>query len=286
MAIEARQLASAINDGKSNLRKNWALSMRTNWSRQETLAALHVYMLLSFGQLHARNPLIGQLAHWIGRTPNSVALKLVNFASLDPQVTASGRKGMGNTSALDQSVWSDLNHHWTTLTLEAAEEYERLATNHGMSAIMDIAEDLAEEGFVIPEGRTRSATVQVRVNQARFRKAVLAGYNSTCCISGLRHQKLVVASHIVPWSIDQENRLNPRNGLCLSALHDRAFDQGLITISDEGKVLLSKSLREMKGNSVFTDQLLSCENVSIQKPQRFAPVPAFLQWHRENLYRP
>jgi putative restriction endonuclease len=261
-----------------------ASSKRANWSRQETLAALHVYMLLSFGQLHARNPLIRQLALWIGRTPNSIALKLVNFASLDPQVTASGRKGMGNTSALDQSVWSDLNHHWTSITLEAAEEYERLATNHGMSAVMDIAEDLVEEGFVVPEGRTRSATVQVRINQARFRKAVLASYNNTCCISGLRHPKLVIASHIAPWSVDKENRLNPRNGLCLSALHDRAFDQGLITISDEGKVLISKSIRAMQSMSAFTDLFISCENVSIQKPERFAPDLALLKWHRENLF--
>ncbi len=260
------------------------LGIRANWSRQETLAALHVYMLLSFGQLYARNPLIRQLAQWIGRTPNSVALKLVNFASLDPQVTASGRKGMGNTSALDKSVWSDLNHHWTSVTLEAAKEYERLAINHGMSAVIDIADDLAEEGFVIPEGRTRSAIVQVRVNQARFRKAVLAGYNNTCCMSGLRHQKLVVASHIVPWSVDKENRLNPRNGLCLSAIHDRAFDQGLITISDEGKVLISKSIRELEGMSAFIDQFVSCENVSIQKPERFAPDHTLLKWHRENLF--
>ena len=261
-----------------------ALGIRTNWSRQESMAALHVYMLLPFGQLHARNPLIGQLALWIGRTPNSVALKLVNFASLDPQVTANGRKGMGNTSALDKSVWNDLNHHWTSMTLEAAKEYERLATNHGMSAVMDVADDLVEEGFVIPEGRTRSATVQIRVNQVRFRKAVLASYNNTCCISGLRHQKLVIASHIVPWSIDQENRLNPRNGLCLSALHDRAFDQGLITISDEAKVLISKSVRAMEGMSAFIDQFISCENMSIQKPERFAPDHALLRWHRENIF--
>lgn len=53
-----------------------------NWTRQQTLAALHVYFQLPFGQLHQRNPRIKQLAQWIGRTPGSVALKLVNFASL------------------------------------------------------------------------------------------------------------------------------------------------------------------------------------------------------------
>ena len=67
----------------------------TRWTRAETLAALNVYFQLSFGQLHQRHPAIRQLTEWLGRTPGAVALKLVNFASLDPQVRASGRAGMG-----------------------------------------------------------------------------------------------------------------------------------------------------------------------------------------------
>lgn len=259
---------------------------RSNWSRQETLAALHVYMQLSFGQLHARNSLIKQFAAWIGRTSNSVALKLVNFASLDPQILTSGRKGMGNSSALDKSIWSDLNKHWTSMTLEAATAYEALAINNGLSPVIDVADDLAVEGFEFPIGKTRSAMVQVRVNQARFRKTVLASYNNTCCISGLKHRRLLVASHIVPWSVDQENRLNPRNGLCLSALHDRAFDQGLMSISSEGKVLISKSMISEQSESGFAHHFLSCENALIQVPERFAPDGLFLKWHRENLFTP
>ena len=259
---------------------------KSNWSRQETLAALHVYMQLSYGQLHARNALIKQFAAWIGRTANSVALKLVNFASLDPQILASGRKGMGNASALDRSIWNDLSKHWTSITLEAASEYENLAINNGISPLVDVADDLAGEGLELPAGKTRSATVQVRVNQARFRRAVLASYNNTCCISGLMSPKLLVASHIVPWSVDQENRLNPRNGLCLSALHDRAFDQGLISISNEGKVLMSKSMMTLESGSTFATQFLSCRDSIVQIPERFAPDSAFLRWHRENIFTP
>ncbi len=259
---------------------------RSNWSRQETLAALHVYMQLSFGQLHAKNALIKQFSVWIGRTANSVALKLVNFASLDPQILASGRKGMGNSSTLDKSIWNDLNKHWTSITLEAANEYEVLAINNGISPLDDVADDLAGEGLELPAGKTRSATVQVRVNQARFRKAVLASYNNTCCISGLKNSKLLVASHIVPWSVDQENRLNPRNGLCLSALHDRAFDRGLISVSNEGKVLMSKSMLSSDSESAFAIQFLSCRDAVVQIPERFAPDSAFLRWHRENIFAP
>jgi hypothetical protein len=246
-----------------------------NWTRKETLAALHVYLLLPFGQLHHNQPLIRQLAAWIGRTPSSIALKLVNLASLDPQIIASGRKGMGNVSALDRQIWQELLDHWDSVALEAATEYERLATSHGISADADVLDELP----AVQEGRTRMATVEVRVNQARFRKAVLAGYNSTCCISGLRHEKLVIASHIVPWSEDKENRLNPQNGLCLSALHDRAYDQGMITVMPNGRVRVSDALRESADNPFIVDSLLRFDGQEIKMPERLRPRIDFLSAH-------
>lgn len=246
-----------------------------NWSRSETLAALHVYLLLPFGQLHHNQPLIKQLAGWISRTPSSIALKLVNLASLDPQVIASGRRGMGNVSALDRKIWQELLDHWDALALEAATEYERLATSNGLAADADVVDEMPE----IEVGRTRMATIQVRVNQARFRKAVLAGYNSTCCISGLRHEKLVIASHIVPWSVDKENRLNPQNGLCLSALHDRAYDQGLITVMPDCRVRVSERLSKRTEDPFIAASLLSFDGKKITMPERFRPHVDFLTAH-------
>ena len=249
---------------------------RVYWTRPQTLAALHVYLQLPFGQLHQRHPKIKQLALWIGRTPGSVALKLVNLASLDPMIVASGRVGMAGSSALDRKIWSELQAHWDTVALEAAAEYERLASNAGVVADADLLEG---EPIEIEEGRTRSANVQVRVNQARFRKAVLSSYNATCCISGLRHDKLLIASHIVPWSEDTHNRLNPQNGLCLSALHDRAYDQGLISITPDFKIHVSPKLTAAKGDNFITDVLLRFHKQSIQLPERFRPAPEFLLWH-------
>ncbi len=92
------------------------------------------------------------------------------------------------------------------------------AEQNGLPPFVDVLDEVPD----IAEGKTTTAIVQVRVNQARFRRAILASYNATCCMSGLRVPKLLVASHIVPWSIDTQNRLNPSNGLCLSALHDHA----------------------------------------------------------------
>lgn len=246
-----------------------------NWSRAETLAALHVYLQLPFGQLHRNQPKIKELASWIGRTPSSVALKLVNFASQDPQVIARGLRGMGNASNLDKAIWQELQTHWDPVAMEAAADYEKLAKGHGVVPDADIVEELP--GFA--EGKTRTANVQVRVNQARFRKSVLASYNATCCISGLQHEKLVIASHIVPWSMDTKNRLNPQNGLCLSALHDKAYDQGLITVMPDFTVRISARLKALKEDPFMADALLRFDGNAITLPDRFRPAPDFLAFH-------
>lgn len=259
----------------SRLTTGSSMPRNPNWSRAETLAALHIYFQLPFGQLHRNQPKIKELAAWIDRTASSVALKLVNFASQDPQVIARGLNGMGHASTLDKAIWQELQTHWDPVALEAAAEYEKLAKGHGVVPDADIKEELHD----FAEGKTRTANVQIRVNQARFRKSVLASYNATCCISGLQHEKLVIASHIVPWSMDTKNRLNPQNGLCLSALHDKAYDQGLITVMPDFTVRVSANFKVHKEDGFMTDALLRFNGKAITLPERFRPAPEFLAFH-------
>src|SRR6185503_5128855 len=77
------------------------------WTREELLVALNLYRKLSFGQLHARNPVIIELAAKLDRSANSVAMKLCNFASLDPLLRARGVRGLEGASALDRTVWAE-----------------------------------------------------------------------------------------------------------------------------------------------------------------------------------
>lgn len=245
------------------------------WTRDETLAALHIYFQLPFGQLHQRHPLIRQLAEWIGRTPASVALKLVNFASLDPLIRASGRRGMGNASRVDRQVWAELNISWDAVASEAAQAYEHYGDAHGVPPGADVIDEVPE----IAEGKTALRTVMARVNQARFRRAVLASYNSRCCISGLAVPRLLIASHIVPWSEDHPNRLNPRNGLCLSALHDKAFDQGLITVLPDFTIRVSPHLLATKVDAFMRDAVTAFDGRPIRMPERFKPDEVFLAEH-------
>jgi len=250
---------------------------RNDWTREQVLAGLHIYLQLNYGQLHSRNAKVKELADWIGRTANSVALKLCNLASLDPAVLASGRKGMDGASKVDKAVWTELLGNWDATVLEAASVYGKLAARHGL----DLADELDVDLPPTELGRTRAATVQVRVNQARFRKSVLVGYNSTCCISGLQNERLLIASHIVPWSEDAHNRLNPQNGLCLSALHDRAYDQGLITVLPDYTVRVSRTLKIKSADAFLQESLLRFDNAPIRMPSRLAPAPEFLRRHAQ-----
>ncbi|MFZ2297122.1 MAG: HNH endonuclease, partial [Aquabacterium sp.] len=129
------------------------------------------------------------------------------------------------------------------------------------------------------EGTTRAAIVHVRKNQRIFRRAVLSSYNNRCCITGLADERLLIASHIVPWSEDKQNRLNPQNGLCLSALHDKAFDLGLITVTPEYRVLVSPSLKRKSADTFVVDSLLKFDQHQIDLPERFKPRAEFLAWH-------
>ena len=135
-----------------------------------------------------------------------------------------------------------------------------------------------------PEGSTRDAIIRARVNQGFFRAAVLAAYEGRCCITAIALPQLLSASHIVPWAIDVKNRTNPRNGLCLNALHDRAFDSGLLTITPDFKIRLSPKLKTKNVDIGIRDLLVRYEDTAISLPKRFAPDKEFLRYHNESIF--
>lgn len=86
-------------------------------------------------------------------------------------------------------------------------------------------------------------TIQ-RIGQDLFRDALLAQWNARCPLTGISDAALLRASHIKPWAdcASDAERLDPMNGLLLSALWDAAFDRGLISFTDGGEVIYSGAL--------------------------------------------
>lgn len=250
----------------------------TRWTKEQLKLAFHLYCQLPFGKLDMRTPEVIRLAMLIGRTPGAVAMKLSNFASLDPAITGTGRKGLEGASNLDREVWAEFHADWEKLAVEC----EMLRRNLDNATL---PEDEADE-LLVPEdysGEIRKIITEQRIKQNFFRRAVLSSYRGRCCMSGLSEPRLLVASHIVPWSKDKANRLNPSNGLCLSAIHDKAFDKGLITLTDDFKIVVSEELKRRKETFVI-EVLLPLNGRTIEPPERFAPQAEFIAWHRNELF--
>lgn len=255
----------------------------SHWSREQLMLAFHFYCQTPFGKLHSKNPEIVGLAKLIGRTPSALAMKLVNFASLDPSITGTGRKGLSKASALDRDIWNEFHADWERLAIESELLRQHLLREHGMTDEIPEGRD-DDISFTDFTGESRLALTQQRMKQKFFRRAVLSSYRDRCCISGLSNTRLLVASHIVPWSVDKANRLNPSNGLCLSAIHDKAFDSYLFTLSDDWRIILSSRLRE-SNDSFISDVFWPVEGKQIDLPERFVPDVSLVEHHRQHFLR-
>lgn len=245
------------------------------WTREELILAVNLYCKLPFGKLHRLNPEVIHLANLIGRTSSSVAYKLVNFASLDPSLKVRGIKGASNASKLDAEIWNEFFNNWDILPYES----EKLLANFENTTVEKL--NHINDSQLPKEGEMREQLVRVRVNQSFFRASILASYNNTCCITGMKQPEFLVAGHIKPWSMDEKNRLNPRNGIAINALHDKAFESGLLTISTEYKIKISPLLFKQKASKITEEYFLRFENQDMILPSRFLPDVEFLKYHNQ-----
>jgi len=258
----------------------------TRWKRNELLVALNVYHKLTFGQLDQRQAVVIGVSEKLGRTPGSLAFKLVNFASLDPALRMRGIKGMEGCSKLDREVWDEYQQN----PLETVPESEA-----ALRKLCDVRENqdlelLPGQGIVVSNGNLPPETealgqVKLRLGQGYFRNAVLNNFGGRCGVTGLPLRELLVASHIVPWAADATERLNVRNGLSLSRLHDAAFDRGLITFDDEYRLVLSPVISRIPENRSVVEAFTNYAGQALLFPDdSIAPDPALLARHRKDIF--
>ena len=244
------------------------------WKRDELILAVNLYCKLPFGKMHKGNNEIIQFAELVGRTPSSIAFKLGNFASFDPTLKERGIKGASNASKLDKQIWDDFYNNWDAALLES----EKLLANIKHTTVEKL--NMIDLDNLPAEGKEKERLVKVRINQSIFRSIVLATYDCSCCITGIHNPDLLIASHIAPWSIDEKNRLNPMNGLCLNALHDKAFDKYLITVSAEDYTIkVSSRLLPKNPSESMRHNFLNIDGRAINLPDKFLPSTELLKIH-------
>lgn len=251
---------------------------RNTWSESETILAFYYYFQIPFGKIHKTNPTIIRIAELIGRTPSAVVFKMGNLAHFDAELKKRNVNGLSNASKLDSKIVDHFLNDWENLDFRAKE----IEAQYQGKAVEEL---LAFSVAELPEGIAREQLTTAQVNQQFFRDAVLSSYKNTCCITGFTIPTLLIASHIKPWSVSDRRteRINPSNGLCLNALHDKAFDKGLITVLPDFTVRVSSKLN---GTDDVTIWIRSCDREKIILPEKFISGKDFLQYHNAVVFKP
>lgn len=257
---------------------------RVKWTREETILAFDLYCKIPFSKITKSNKKIIELANLLGRTPSSVGLKMANLAHFDPELRARNISGMSNTSKLDEEIFNEFSQNWSELAYQAQQIRARLQ-NTTVEQIIEIND--VEDINNIPTGEYREQVMKARVGQYFFRTSVLAAYKNKCCVTGIALPNILIASHIKPWrdSDEKTERTNPSNGLCLNALHDKAFDKGLITLNKDYKIIHSKQLIEAEMDEESREWFKSYEGKQIILPDRFYPGKQFIEYHNDMVFK-
>ncbi|MFT3990061.1 MAG: HNH endonuclease [Luteolibacter sp.] len=247
------------------------------WTYEEHLIAFELYNRIPFGSIHMRNPKVIELAALLGRKVGSASLKLANFSRFDPVLQARGIKGLARGAKGEAEIWQEFAKQPEELILKS----ERLVASRLGITLEDSTE--IETDDLPKEGIEREAVIRIRVNQSFFRRRILSAYDFRCCVTGLTNRTLLNASHILSWAEDEENRLNPKNGLCLNALHDRVFDRHLMWIDRGFEIrfspLVYKQAKQSKEAEEITEWLTRFEGRKLILPEKFTPSTDFLERH-------
>ena len=245
--------------------------MANNWTREQTIVALWVYCRIPFNKASNNNPEIVKAANSMGRSAVAVKMKVGNF---DPNLKAKGIIGLSNTSKLDKEIWDEYSNDWEKLAFDS----EQIKANFANKTIEENLED--KENFIIPEGKERAVIIKQRINQSFFRTAVLSSYNGKCSITGLSCLDLLEACHIVDWSENTKNRLNPSNGICLNTLFHKAYDKNYLGISPDYVIFISPRLfDENKNQNNILNFFKQYHKAKINLPDKFLPNKDLLDIH-------
>ena len=245
------------------------------WTEEQITIVLYEYCRNPFGQFSATKKFVQELGELLNRTPAAIVRKVGNLASFDPQMKARGVGGLVHTGKLDEVVWNKYFGHWNQLAYDAEVLLAKLRNK-------ELEESLQLDLNKLPKGAERTQEVKRRINQSFFRDTVLSSYDNRCCITGINNDKLLQACHIVSWSMDEANRTNPQNGLCMNYLFHKAYDEYLIGISPDYDIIISdkffgEKLKDVDSKTL--DYVRSFNNRKIIMPKRFLPNRDLLADH-------
>lgn len=258
----------------------------SKWSRDEFMLVMNLYTKLRYGQFNYRNIEVIKLAELVNKTPGAVAFKLVHLSRQDPK-HKDRVKGLANSGKNAIEMYNEFTNNWAEMLYES----EVLLAKYQNKKVQEITleeieiQEIEKDILNGKEGKDITRIVKARVNQSLFRKVVVNNYSNSCAICNLDVPNLLVASHILKWSENIENRLNPENGLCLCNIHDRAFELGFIGINTNYSILISNELKLVKEKETYASLFGRHENQSIILPDKFYPNIEYLESHLDTTFK-
>ena len=140
------------------------------------------------------------------------------------------------------------------------------------NAEQEVRTNIENSVFLVNTSSTELTTqTKIRINQSVLRKYVLNNYRHQCALCEINKPDLLICSHIKPWAIDTENRLNPSNAICFCVLHDRLFDRGYFSLDENYQIIFSS-----KADSSIKQLLFG---MKFKTPTKNPPDPLFLKYH-------
>lgn len=258
------------------------------------MMAFVLYIVLKPRECDDKGLDVQRLASFLHRTPSSVVLKIWNIAAYDANRKARGRVGMKHGSKLDSQVWQWYAEDPDTfmeqcLNLLRHALLQADANNFNPAPLASDRYSPLETATTLlvaehtPTGEERPITTLQRVNQSYFRNSLLQNYHSTCCITGMQIPKLLIASHIKPWKASSAvEKTAASNGLLLNAFHDRAFDQGLISIDDDYRIMVNHD--KVRHSDINDKWLYNFEGREISLPTISQPSHEFIEYHHKHIF--
>gem|GEM_PF-1383543 len=213
------------------------------WSREELILALELY--LAKGLVDDRSAEVIDLSKKLGklaaveqvnpqvfRNPNGVAMKLGNFAALDPNYPGKGLSGGGKR---DKEVWEEFAKDRYAL-LRAASEIRQTVSDIEYNVVSELVNESTTENGFDSESRedTRvriAASIVRRRGQAVFRHSLMTAYDSRCAFTGYNAPDALEAAHILGYLGKESHHIC--NGLLLRADIHTLFDLGLLAVRSQ-----------------------------------------------------
>lgn len=247
------------------------------WTYQETQMAFALYYLIPVNEIDKKDADVWRLAEGLDRTPRSVAMKLWNIASLDERRIEQGKAGLSHASSLDARVWEDYREQGDDFVWAGIELLDSVLKKD------EVSQNVQYATVSMHEGGERVVLAKQRINQSYFKNSLLQIYGSSCCLTGLHILELLIGSHIKPWSkcASGIEQVDPRNGLLLNAFHDKAFDKGLITLSNNMEVIVSQRVEHNEPNDLW---LWAYDGAKISLPTCNLPAAEYIEYHQDCVF--